>query len=54
MLNNCQEISFQAAYLENIMLGVAGAVQVQGGRTLAEEELVRANGRPAAPHLHLE
>ena len=54
MLNNCQEIALQATCLENFMLGVAGAVQVQGGRTSAEEEPGWANGKPAAPCLHLE
>ena len=54
MLNNCQEIALQATCLENFMLGVAGAVQVQGGRTWAEEEPGWANGKPAAPRLHLE
>ena len=47
-------MSFEAI-LENYGLQkYPGAVQVQVGRALVEEERVIANGRPAAPQVHLD
>ena len=54
MRHNCRERVFQADWRENFEEGVPGARPGAGGRTFAEEGLARANGRPAAPPMHLE
>ena len=51
---NFQEMSFEAILEKYGLQKCPGAVQVQVGRALLEEERVIANGRPAAPQVHLD